>query len=318
MFATSWNLSTVKDKLFYFSNRKHCGRSYCYKNFYWGIGSILTQVRITSIPMNTISFFQNCRKATLGNFDFSTEHSNPFFTLMSINIFPTKMQVKKGGVVLMDVLTLVTGFVVVALVSFALNIPLGLWRATTKKFSLSWFISIHLAVPLIYFLRVSQGLAYWTIPFFFAFAIFGQIAGGCLFNKYVKTKPAEVVYRQNNQEETYLFRLFWISCGILSLIIGILGIMLPLLPTTPFVLLAAALFAKSSTRLYNYLARNKYFGPMIISWQETRTIPPKAKIVSALFMSVSIIPQLLIWCLKIFGLAGGWESKRGSCGIYLI
>lgn len=194
---------------------------------------------------------------------------------------------------MIDALTLVTGFVVVALISFGLNIPLGLWRANTKKFSLSWFISIHLAVPLIYFLRVGQGLAYWTIPFFFAFAIFGQIAGGRLFNKYVKTKPAAIVFRQNNKEETYLFRIFWILGGILSLIIGILGIMLPLLPTTPFVLLAAALFAKSSTRLYNYLATNKYFGPMITSWQETRTIPPRAKIVSALLMSMSIIASII-------------------------
>jgi len=202
------------------------------------------------------------------------------------------MQVEKGGMVFIDVLNLAAGFVVVALVSFGFNIPLGLWRATTKKFSLSWFISIHLAVPMIYFLRVSQGLAYWTIPFFFATAIFGQITGGRLFNKYVKTKPAEVVYRQNDQEETYLFRLFWMICGVLSLIIGILGILLHLLPTTPFVLLAAALFAKSSTRLYNYLATNKYFGPMIISWQETRTIPPRAKIISTLLMSISIIASI--------------------------
>lgn len=92
---------------------------------------------------------------------------------------------------------------------------------------------------------------------------------------------------------TFMFRLFWISCGVLSLVIGMLGIMLPLLPTTPFVLLAAALFAKSSTRLYNYLIKNKYFGPMIISWQDTGTIPPRAKIVSALFMSVSVIASII-------------------------
>lgn len=192
----------------------------------------------------------------------------------------------------MDVIAFLAGFIVVALISFGLNIPLGLWRATTKKFSFSWFISIHLAVPLIYFLRVSQGLSKWTIPFFFACAIFGQIAGGRIFNKYVKTKPVEAVYRKNNQEETLLFRLVWIFFGIVSLIIGLLGVILPLLPTTPFVLLAAALFAKSSTRLYNYLAANKYFGPMIISWQETRTVPPKAKIISGLFMSVSVIASI--------------------------
>lgn len=191
-----------------------------------------------------------------------------------------------------DFLTLAIGFLVVALVSFGINIPLGLWRATTRKFSFGWFISVHLGVPLIYFLRVSHELAYWTIPFFFAFAVFGQIVGGRLFGKYVKTKPALVIFRPRKQEETYLARLFWITCGILSLFIGVLGIILPLLPTTPFVLLAAALFAKSSARLYNYLAANKYFGPMIISWQETRTVPPKAKIVSGLFMSLSVLASI--------------------------
>ncbi len=193
---------------------------------------------------------------------------------------------------MMDMLSVVIGFMVVALISFGLNIPLGLWRATTKKFSLSWFISIHTAVPLIYYLRVSQGLNYWTIPFFFALAILGQIAGGRIFNKYVRTRPVEVAFRKSNQEVTILFRLIWLTFGFLSLIIGILGVILPLLPTTPFILLAAALFAKSSTRLYNYLAENKYFGPIIISWQETRTVPPRAKIISGLFMSVSVIASI--------------------------
>lgn len=83
----------------------------------------------------------------------------------------------------------VTSLIVVLLVAFGLNIPLGIWRAGVKKFSLSWFISIHLAVPLIYFLRVSEGLAYWTIPIFIAAALLGQFTGGSLFNKYFKREP---------------------------------------------------------------------------------------------------------------------------------
>lgn len=94
-------------------------------------------------------------------------------------------------------------------------------------------------------------------------------------------------------EEVYLFRIFWLTCGILSLTLGIIGIILPLLPTTPFVLLAAASFAKSSTKLYGYLADNKYFGAIIKSWEENRTIPPKAKIVSAILMSMSIIVSMI-------------------------
>ena len=86
-----------------------------------------------------------------------------------------------------------------------------------------------------------------------------------------------------------MFRLFWLTCGILSLIVGIIGIILPLVPTTPFILLAAVSFAKGSSRFHNYLVKNKYSGPIIKDWQENRTIPLRAKIVTALMMSISIL-----------------------------
>lgn len=73
--------------------------------------------------------------------------------------------------------------IIVELVSFGMNIPLGMWRVRTKKFSLGWFISLHLAVPLIYFLRVSQDLAYWTIPISIVSAVLGQLIGGWLNKK---------------------------------------------------------------------------------------------------------------------------------------
>ncbi len=92
-----------------------------------------------------------------------------------------------------------------------------------------------------------------------------------------------------------MFRYFWIAIGILSLILGILGIVLPLLPTTPFVLLAAALFAKRSTRLYNYLITNRYFGPVIKSWQETRTIPLRAKIILVVLIGISVVVTIIYW-----------------------
>ena len=87
-----------------------------------------------------------------------------------------------------NVMAKVIGMIVVLLASFGLNIPLGIWRAGVKKFSLSWFISIHLAVPLIYFLRVSEGLPYWTIPIFITAALLGQFSGSscgsCLCEKF--------------------------------------------------------------------------------------------------------------------------------------
>lgn len=84
---------------------------------------------------------------------------------------------------------------IIMMVSIAMNLPLGMWRVTVKKFSLKWFLSVHLAVPLIYLLRVSQGLPYWTIPILVASAVGGQITGGRMFKKYLKKKSTSLLSR---------------------------------------------------------------------------------------------------------------------------
>ena len=61
--------------------------------------------------------------------------------------------------------------------------------------------------------------------------------------------------------------------------LGVLGIILPLLPTTPFLLLAAWLFARGSPRLYHWLHTNRWFGKYIRDYREHRSIPLRAKII---------------------------------------
>jgi len=68
--------------------------------------------------------------------------------------------------------------------------------------------------------------------------------------------------------------------GLFFVALAILGALLPLLPTTPFLLVAAACFAKSSPRLHAMLLQNKVFGPLIHHWQESRSIPKRGKIVA--------------------------------------
>lgn len=65
--------------------------------------------------------------------------------------------------------------------------------------------------------------------------------------------------------------------GHLSLLIGIIGAFLPVLPTTPFVILAAFLYSKSSPRLHKWLQENKYFGAAIVDWETNKVIRPRAK-----------------------------------------
>ena len=74
-----------------------------------------------------------------------------------------------------------------------------------------------------------------------------------------------------------MMRFFWISAGLIALAIGVIGIILPLVPTVPLVLLASFCFAKSSTRLHNWLRSHQTFGPMIDNWNRNGAISHNAK-----------------------------------------
>ena len=76
-------------------------------------------------------------------------------------------------------------------------------------------------------------------------------------------------------------KTLYIALGTLSLALGILGIFLPLLPTTPFLLLTAALYFKSSPRLYNWLLNHKHLGPYIRNF--------RAKIISISLMWITML-----------------------------
>ena len=83
----------------------------------------------------------------------------------------------------------------------------------------------------------------------------------------------------------------WIllAAGWLSLGLGIAGIFLPLLPTTPFLLLAAFCFSKASPRLHRWLIEHPVTGPLILDWQKNRVIRLRAKILA----SALLIPTIL-------------------------
>ncbi|MEM6681965.1 MAG: YbaN family protein [Pseudomonadota bacterium] len=76
----------------------------------------------------------------------------------------------------------------------------------------------------------------------------------------------------------WLTRAIFGFVGIAALALGIVGIFVPLLPTTPLVILSAACFAKASPRVENWLLQHKTFGPMIINWRRNRAIPIGAKV----------------------------------------
>jgi len=74
-----------------------------------------------------------------------------------------------------------------------------------------------------------------------------------------------------------LSRTFWFICGFISMVIGLIGIPVPGLPTTPLMILAAACFAKSSQRFYDWIIQNKLFGHHVKNYREGKGIPKKSK-----------------------------------------
>ncbi|MDV4144654.1 MULTISPECIES: YbaN family protein [Shimia] len=109
-------------------------------------------------------------------------------------------------------------------------------------------------------------------------------------------------------------RFLWAALGILCLLLGLVGVVLPLLPTVPFLLLAAFLFARSSERLHNWLLSHPKLGPPIEDWQSRGAINPSAKrlatvsivAVFALSLALGLRPLILgiqavtLSCVLIF------------------
>lgn len=89
-------------------------------------------------------------------------------------------------------------------------------------------------------------------------------------------------------------RITLILIGLISLALGILGIFVPLLPTTPFVLVAAISFANSSDRLHQWLLDHDIFGPLIDNWRRHGAISRSTKIVSILSMVAIVLISLLL------------------------
>jgi uncharacterized membrane protein YbaN (DUF454 family) len=72
-------------------------------------------------------------------------------------------------------------------------------------------------------------------------------------------------------------RYIWLAIGLISLTLGVIGVVLPLLPTVPFLLLSAFCFARSSERLHDWMIDHPRLGPPILDWQENGAIRPAAK-----------------------------------------
>ena len=97
----------------------------------------------------------------------------------------------------------------------------------------------------------------------------------------------------------------WIAFGLFFLLLAAIGVVLPLLPTTPFVLVAAACFARSSPRMHGWLLRSELFGPILRDWENNKCISLKVKKL-AIFMMV-----VVGGCSILLYVPAGWPKPAG-------
>lgn len=89
-------------------------------------------------------------------------------------------------------------------------------------------------------------------------------------------------------------RLAWFALGLAALGVGALGVIVPLLPTTPFVLVAAFAFSRSSDRWHRWLLAHQVFGPLIENWRAYGAISGRAKAAALLAMAAVLAISLIL------------------------
>ena len=99
--------------------------------------------------------------------------------------------------------------------------------------------------------------------------------------------------KKQPKKKPQIKKIILVLIGMLSLLLGIVGIVIPLLPTTPFLLLSTACFIRSSERLYLWLINHKWFGEYIRNYREHKAIPLSTKIISISILWLSMLYSII-------------------------
>jgi len=114
-------------------------------------------------------------------------------------------------------------------------------------------------------------------------------------NRFMTTEPSAAI--TDSKPRSRLAKALYGLVGGVALALGIIGIFLPGLPTTPFVLLAAACFAKASPRVHQWMLQHQLIGPMLRNWEEHRSLTVRTK-------CVAIGSMLLMIAISIWSFSG--------------
>lgn len=126
-----------------------------------------------------------------------------------------------------------------------------------------------------------------------------------------KKPPERLDYSHEVRKHKFVWvQVAFVALGTLFLLLGIAGVFLPVLPTTPFLLLATACYARSSRRFYNWLMNHPTFGPLIVEWRTYRSLPRRVKMIAVATMVLTFGSSIVFFikdggmqlAMAIFGL----------------
>jgi uncharacterized protein len=116
-------------------------------------------------------------------------------------------------------------------------------------------------------------------------------------------------------------RYLYAGLGVICVALAVVGIVLPLLPTVPFLILAAFLFANSSERMHNWIMEHNVFGPLIDDWRRSGAVRPRAKRLAtvsiAAVFALSVLLNVPVYVLVIQAIVLGivlifiWSRPNG-------
>ncbi len=111
-----------------------------------------------------------------------------------------------------------------------------------------------------------------------------------------QSKPQSVL-RTHNERVSFPRRILFLTMAALFFLLGMIGVVIPGLPTTPFLLLTSYFLARSSPRLHQMFLQNRLGGPMLQKWQEHSGIEPRVKILAILMVVLAM--SYVIFCSQL-------------------